>query len=78
LLGFAGLAAGLPLGCGLMFALMQVRFKPPGLTEEISMPLDWSACRSFLVAGRVRVLSRRCSRLICPRARRRRSFPSRF
>lgn len=50
LLGFAGLAAGLPLGCGLMFALMQVRFKPPGLTEEISMPLDWSMPQ-FLIAG---------------------------
>ncbi len=50
LLGFAGLVAGLPLGCGLMFALMQVRFKPPGLTEEISMPLDWSAPQ-FFIAG---------------------------
>ena len=50
LLGFAGLVAGLPLGCGLMFALMQVRFKPPGLTEEISMPLDWSLPQ-FLIAG---------------------------
>lgn len=50
LLGFAGLVAGLPLGCGLMFALMQVRFKPPGLTEKISMPLDWSAPQ-FFIAG---------------------------
>ncbi|MCE7886913.1 MAG: ABC transporter permease [Alphaproteobacteria bacterium PRO2] len=50
LLGFAGLTAGLPLGCLLMFALMQVRFKPPGLTEEISMPLDWSLPQ-FVIAG---------------------------
>ncbi|MBY0406905.1 MAG: ABC transporter permease, partial [Rickettsiales bacterium] len=42
LLGIAGCAAGIPLGCGLMLALMQVRFKPPGGTELIQMPLDWS------------------------------------
>jgi lipoprotein-releasing system permease protein len=50
LLGVAGLAAGIPLGCLLMFALMQVRLKPPGLTEPISMPLDWSLPQ-FAIAG---------------------------
>jgi lipoprotein-releasing system permease protein len=49
-LGIAGLFAGLPLGCALMYALMQVRFKPPGATETINMPLDWSAPQ-FLIAS---------------------------
>ena len=42
LLGIAGNMAGLPLGMGLMLTLMQIRFKPPGSLEEISMPIDWS------------------------------------
>lgn len=42
LLGLAGCMAGIPLGCGLMLALMQIRFKPPGATELIQMPVDWS------------------------------------
>ncbi len=50
LLGIAGNIAGLPLGMGLMFALMQIRFKPPGTLEEISMPIDWSSPQ-FVVAA---------------------------
>jgi lipoprotein-releasing system permease protein len=50
LLGIAGLMAGLPLGCGFMLALMQVELKPPGLSEPITMPLDWSAPQ-FIIAG---------------------------
>lgn len=49
-LGFAGLIAGLPLGCGLMYALMQIRFNPPGATEPVNMPLDWSVPQ-FVIAG---------------------------
>lgn len=41
LLGLAGCFTGIPLGCGLMLLLMQVRFKPPGSSEVVSMPLDW-------------------------------------
>lgn len=41
-LGCAGCAAGLPLGCAFMFGLMQVKLKPPGATEPIHMPMDWS------------------------------------
>jgi lipoprotein-releasing system permease protein len=33
-----------------MYALMQVRFKPPGATEPVNMPLDWSAPQ-FLIAS---------------------------
>ena len=50
LLGVAGVLFGLPMGCGLMLALMQLHFKPPGITEVIHMPLDWSAPQ-FLLAG---------------------------
>lgn len=41
LLGLAGIGFGLPLGCLLMFALMQVTFRPPGM-EPLNMPMDWS------------------------------------
>lgn len=50
ILGIAGLIAGLPLGCLFMLALMQVTLKPPGLTEPVHMPLDWSLPQ-FLIAG---------------------------
>lgn len=42
LLGLVGCLLGLPMGCGLMYSLMQVQFKPPGSSEFINMPLDWS------------------------------------
>lgn len=50
LLGFAGVIAGIPFGCGLMYALMQIEFKPPGLTEPVGMPLDWGLSQ-FVIAG---------------------------
>ena len=49
LLGIAGCAMGLPLGCLLMYALMQVSFRAPGVTGEIHMPLDWGISQ-FLIA----------------------------
>lgn len=42
LLGIAGNLAGLPLGMALMYALMQVHFRPPGSLEDVAMPIDWS------------------------------------
>lgn len=42
ILGLTGCGIGLPLGCGLMLLLMQIRLKPPGSSEYISMPVDWS------------------------------------
>lgn len=42
LLGMAGCLTGVPLGMALMLALMQIRLKPPGGTEMIAMPIDWS------------------------------------
>lgn len=41
-LGMAGSLAGLPLGSLLMAALMQIQLKPPGSTEIIHMPIDWT------------------------------------
>lgn len=42
ILGIAGIAAGIPLGCAMMYGLMQIEFKPPGVTEPFNMPIDWS------------------------------------
>ena len=33
-----------------MYALMQIRFNPPGATEPVNMPLDWSVPQ-FVIAG---------------------------
>ncbi len=49
-LGVTGCALGLPLGMIFMLALAQIRFKPPGGTEIIQMPLDWGVSQ-FLIAA---------------------------
>lgn len=49
-LGIGGVAFGLPFGCLLMLALGQITFEPPGVSEPIHMPLDWSAPQ-FIIAG---------------------------
>lgn len=49
LLGFAGIFAGLPMGIGLMLALMQVKISPPGM-DPINMPVDWGVLQ-FLIAA---------------------------
>lgn len=41
LLGIAGNMAGLPLGMSFMRALSGIKFRPPGSTETISMPISW-------------------------------------
>lgn len=50
-LGIAGSLAGLPLGSLLMVALMQIRMKPPGSSEIVSMPIDWSWIQFAIAAG---------------------------
>ncbi len=50
-LGVAGCVLGLPLGMIFMLALGQIRFKPPGGTEIIQMPIDWSAPQFLIAAG---------------------------
>jgi lipoprotein-releasing system permease protein len=42
ILGAVGNMAGIPLGCGLMLVLGQVTLKPPGATEIVNLPMDWS------------------------------------
>ncbi|HCS23042.1 MAG TPA: ABC transporter permease, partial [Rhodospirillaceae bacterium] len=56
LLGIAGNMAGLPLGMGMMAALMQVKIQPPGSLEPIAMPLDWS-WPQFAIAGSFALLA---------------------
>lgn len=51
ILGLAGCSLGLPFGSTLMWALMQIRFKPPGSTEIIEMPIDWNLLQFALAAG---------------------------
>ncbi|HPQ50207.1 MAG: ABC transporter permease [Alphaproteobacteria bacterium] len=41
LLGVAGNMAGIPLGSVFIKALQQIKFRPPGSTEPISMPVSW-------------------------------------
>ncbi len=50
LLGVAGSLLGVPLGCLIMAGMMQIKFKPPGGSEVVSMPVDWGLTQ-FLVAG---------------------------
>lgn len=50
ILGVSGIALGLPLGCLIMLGLMQIRMKPPGSSEVVSMPIDWSAPQ-FIIAS---------------------------
>ncbi|MFN3828063.1 MAG: ABC transporter permease [Micavibrio sp.] len=50
ILGVLGVVAGLPLGCVLMYGLMQIRFNPPGATEPVNMPVDWGI-EQFLIAA---------------------------
>lgn len=50
ILGLGGCLAGLPLGAGLMTVLMQVRMKPPGVSESIQLPIDWGIAQ-FLIAA---------------------------
>ncbi len=50
-LGMVGCGLGLPLGCVFMSSLMQIRLKPPGSTELIQMPIDWSIGQFIIAAS---------------------------
>ena len=43
LLGIAGNIIGIPMGCAFILGLQQIKFRPPGSSEPISMPVscDW-------------------------------------
>jgi lipoprotein-releasing system permease protein len=49
-LGCVGSAIGLPLGMLFMRLLSTIRFKPPGGSQVINMPIDWG-WQQFLVAA---------------------------
>lgn len=49
LMGLAGIAVGLPLGCVFILALGQLTFRPPGI-DPVQIPMDWSPIQ-FIVAG---------------------------
>jgi lipoprotein-releasing system permease protein len=49
ILGVVGCALGLPFGMGLMGALMNIKFTPPGSTQVVGMPVDWGILQ-FLIA----------------------------
>ena len=51
ILGIVGGLLGLPLGSALMYALLQVEFKPPGSTQPIVMPLDWGWMQFAIASG---------------------------
>lgn len=50
-LGIAGSSMGLPLGSLFMWGLGHIRFKPPGASEPIAMPIDWSPWQFALAAS---------------------------
>lgn len=51
ILGVGGVVLGLPFGCALMLGLEQITFSPPGVSEPISMPIDWTAPQFFIAGG---------------------------
>lgn len=50
-LGIAGVVLGIPFGMLLMYAMMQVEMKPPGVTEVVNLPVDWSLPQFFIAGG---------------------------
>jgi len=55
-LGVLGSLIGIPLGSVLMTALMQIRFKPPGSSELVQMPIDWG-WHQFAIAATFAILA---------------------
>ncbi len=49
LLGIAGNMAGIPMGCAFILGLQQIKFRPPGSSEPITMPVSWD-WEQFVIA----------------------------
>lgn len=49
ILGIFGCLMGIPLGMLMMKMLMRIKFKPPGSSQTINMPIDWGA-QQFIIA----------------------------
>lgn len=50
-LGCMGCLLGLPLGMLFMKLLSQIKFKPPGSSQPINMPIDWGVKQFLIAAG---------------------------
>ena len=50
-LGIAGVVLGIPFGMSLMYAMSLVEMKPPGVTEVVNLPIDWSLPQFFIAGG---------------------------
>jgi len=51
MLGAAGCAAGIPLGCALMVGIMNVSFKMPGSKDLTYMPVSWNWIQFTMAAS---------------------------
>lgn len=51
ILGVAGVILGIPMGMGLMLLMMQVEMTPPGVSEVVTLPVDWSLPQFFIAGG---------------------------
>lgn len=49
-LGMFGNLLGIPLGCAMMFGLMQIEMKTPWSSDPVQMPIDWN-WPQFLIAA---------------------------
>src|SRR3569833_2824995 len=51
LIGIGGSALGILMGTGLMRLTQSVTVKPPGATDPVHLPVDWSLDQFLLAAG---------------------------
>lgn len=51
ILGVAGVVLGIPCGMGLMLLMEQVEMTPPGVSEVVNLPVDWSLPQFFIAGG---------------------------
>ena len=51
ILGIAGVVLGIPAGMLLMLLMMQVEMTPPGVSEVVNLPVDWSLPQFFIAGG---------------------------
>jgi lipoprotein-releasing system permease protein len=56
ILGTIGCSIGLPGGVGIMAGMGNIRFKPPGGSEVINMPIDWG-WKQFAIAATFAIIA---------------------
>ncbi|MEZ5691994.1 MAG: ABC transporter permease [Rickettsiales bacterium] len=57
ILGTVGCALGIPLGSIMIKLLSTIRLRPPGASEEINIPVDWSVSQFLIAYGFAMVAS---------------------